>query len=89
MSTVSIRLAQQRMSYRALLDELHRQRIDSNVSVKLTQLGLKVDKQECLTFADSVVAQAQEHGNFVRIDMEDSSCTSDTLEIYAGLRRAP
>jgi len=33
------------------------------------------------------VAQAQEHGNFVRIDMEDSSCTSDTLEIYAALRQ--
>jgi proline dehydrogenase len=73
--------------YRALLEELHRQKIDSNVSVKLTQLGLKLDRQKCLAFAASVVAQAQEHGNFVRIDMEDSSCTSDTLEIYAGLRQ--
>ena len=72
--------------YRALLDELHKQGIDSNVSVKLTQLGLKVDKQECLALADSVVARAQELGNFVRIDMEDSSCTSDTLEIYSVLR---
>jgi proline dehydrogenase len=74
-------------SYRTLLDELHRQRLDSNVSVKLTQMGLKVDKQECLEFADSVVTRAGELGNFVRIDMEDSSCTSDTLGIYAELRR--
>jgi len=74
-------------NYRALLGELHRQKIDSNVSVKLTQLGLKVDKKECLSLADSVVARAQELGNFVRLDMEDSSCTSDTLEIYSDLRR--
>jgi len=74
-------------SYRKLLDELALQKLDSNVSVKLTQLGLKVDKQKCLEFADSVVVRAREHGNFVRLDMEDSSCTSDTLEIYAALHR--
>jgi proline dehydrogenase len=74
-------------SYRKLLTELHAKKIDSNVSVKLTQLGLKVDKRECLALADSVVVRAQEQRNFVRIDMEDSSCTSDTLGIYAELRR--
>jgi proline dehydrogenase len=73
-------------NYSKLLDELERQKIDSNVSIKLTQLGLKVDKRECLTLADGVVGQAKQHGNFVRIDMEDSSCTSDTLDIYAELR---
>ena len=74
-------------NYRRLLEEIHREKIDSNVSVKLTQLGLKVDRQECLAFADSVVTRAKELGNFVRIDMEDSSCTTDTLDIYADLRR--
>lgn len=74
-------------NYRVLLDELQKQKIDSNVSVKLTQLGLKVDPRECLAFAESVVVRARERGNFVRIDMEDSSCTSDTLEIYSELRR--
>lgn len=74
-------------NYRMLLDELAARKVDSTVSVKLTQLGLKVDKQECLRLADSVVARAFEHGNFVRIDMEDSSCTSDTLDIYLDLRR--
>jgi proline dehydrogenase len=74
-------------NYRHLLDELARQKVDSTVSVKLTQLGLKVDKDECLHLADSVVAQAFVHGNFVRIDMEDSSCTSDTLDLYVELRR--
>ena len=74
-------------NYRNLVDELARQKVDSTVSVKLTQLGLKVDKNECLHLADSVVAQASGHGNFVRIDMEDSSCTSDTLDLYMELRR--
>jgi proline dehydrogenase len=74
-------------NYRNLLDELARQKVDSTVSVKLTQLGLKVDKDECLHLADSVVAQASVDGNFVRIDMEDSSCTSDTLDLYMELRR--
>jgi proline dehydrogenase len=74
-------------NYRSLLDELHRRKIDSNVSIKLTQLGLKVDKPACLELADSVVSRASELGNFVRIDMEDSSCTSDTLDIYEQLRR--
>jgi proline dehydrogenase len=75
------------LTYRTLLDHLHRERIDSNVSIKLTQLGLKVDKRECLELADSVVVRARELGNFVRLDMEDSSCTTDTLEIYSELRR--
>lgn len=75
------------LTYRTLLDHLHREKIDSNVSVKLTQLGLKVDKRECLALADSIVKRAAELGNFVRLDMEDSSCTTDTLEIYTELRR--
>lgn len=73
-------------NYCSLLGELHRGGIDSNVSVKLTQLGLKVDKGQCLSLAESVVTCAKGFGNFVRIDMEDSSCTSDTLEIYSELR---
>src|SRR5262245_6648143 len=75
------------LTYRTLLDHLHREKIDSNVSVKVTQLGLKIDKRECLELADSLVVRAAELGNFVRLDMEDSSCTTDTLQIYSELRR--
>jgi proline dehydrogenase len=74
-------------SYLDLLSEIHRRKVNSTVSIKLTQLGLKVDKKTCFFLANSVVERAQELGNFVRIDMEDSSCTADTLEIYEGLRR--
>jgi len=68
--------------YREVLRAIHAAGVDSNVSVKLTQLGLKVDKELCLEVVGSVVEEAVTLGNFVRIDMEDSTCTDDTLEIH-------
>ncbi len=73
--------------YRELLEEIHRRKLDANVSVKLTQLGLKVDTRTCFELTDGLVRRANELNNFVRIDMEDSSCTTGTLEIYRALRR--
>ena len=73
--------------YGALLEEIHRTGIDSNVSIKLTQFGLKVDRQACFELADGLIKRAGRLNNFVRIDMEDSSCTTDTLEIYRELRK--
>jgi proline dehydrogenase len=73
-------------AYMELLDRIRKDRIDSNVSIKLTQLGLKIDKRVCRDLAAAVVSRAQELENFVRIDMENSSCTSDTLEIHRALR---
>ena len=73
--------------YLHLLEEIAKRRVDSTISVKLTQLGLKIDSRACLDFADRLVRRAKELNNFVRIDMEDSSCTSETLRIYRELRR--
>lgn len=73
-------------NYVRLLDEIRGRGIDSTVSVKLTQLGLKIDRETCFLLADRIVGKASELGNFVRLDMEDSSCTTDTLEIYRRLR---
>ena len=73
--------------YQELLEEIHRRRLDANVSIKLTQLGLKVDARTCLELTGGLVQRAGELGNFVRIDMENSSCTNDTFEIYRALRR--
>ena len=61
--------------------------LNSNVSIKLTQLGLKLDKQFCCENARTIVRRATEFSNFVRIDMEDSSCTDDTIWIYRELRK--
>lgn len=60
--------------------------LDSNVSVKLTGLGLKLDYEVCRANLAAVVEDAAARGNFVRIDMEDSSTTDNTLRIYRDLR---
>jgi proline dehydrogenase len=67
---------------------IERERLDSNVSVKLTALGLKLDYGLCRENLEAVVRNAAERGNFVRIDMEDSSTTDDTLRLYRELRHA-
>lgn len=73
--------------YRDALRALRDHRLDSNISVKLTQLGLKIDPEFCLDNLRTLVREALTHSNFVRIDMEDSGCTSATLDIYRTLRR--
>jgi proline dehydrogenase len=65
---------------------IEREGLDSNVSVKLTGLGLKLGYEFCRENLASLVRGAAQRSNFVRIDMEDSSCTDDTLRIYRDLR---
>ena len=62
------------------------QGLDSNVSVKLTGLGLKLGRDVARRNLERTVRGAGARGNFVRIDMEDSSCTDDTLALYRELR---
>ena len=60
--------------------------LDSNVSVKLTALGLDLSYELCRENLVEVVQTAAGYGNFVRIDMEDSSTTDATLRLYRELR---
>jgi proline dehydrogenase len=69
-----------------VLEAISRERLDANVSIKLTQVGLKLDRMFCLETMREIVRKAKELGNFIRIDMEDSSCTDDTLWVYRELR---
>jgi proline dehydrogenase len=62
------------------------QTLDSNVSLKLSQLGLRIDRELCYDNVKAIVEAARKVGNFVRIDMEDSSTTDDTLALYRRLR---
>ena len=74
---------------RAYLDvfaDIERCELDSGVSVKLTALGLKLGYDLCRDNLRTVVQDAASRGNFVRIDMEDSSTTDDTLRLYRELR---
>ena len=75
-------------AYHDVFEAIEREGLDSNVSVKLTALGLKLAHELCYANLEKVVRHAAESGNFVRIDMEDSSCTTDTLRMYCDLREA-
>ena len=74
--------------YRRVFETIEREGLDSNVSVKPTALGLKLDYALARENLEAVVRHAAESGNFVRIDMEDSSTTDATLRIYRELRGA-
>ncbi|GBD92624.1 proline dehydrogenase 1 [bacterium BMS3Abin05] len=70
-----------------ILDAIEKNKLDSNISIKLTQLGLKLDKEFCFENVREIVEYADRYKNFVRIDMEDSTCTDDTLDILYRVRR--
>ncbi len=72
--------------YITVLAAINKHKLDSNISVKPTHLGLKIDKEFCFDNIRSLVIEAQKYNNFVRIDMEDHTCTTDTLNIYKRLR---
>lgn len=70
----------------SVLTAIAEQKLDSNLSIKLTSLGLKMDKQFCLDNTNTIIETARASNNFVRIDMEDRTCTDDTLEVYRTMR---
>jgi proline dehydrogenase len=72
--------------YHDVLARIDEGGLDANISVKLTGFGLEVDEELCRANLEAIVADAAARGNFVRIDMEDSSTTDRTLELYRELR---
>ena len=70
------------LEYQRALSEIAARGVDSNVSVKLTALGLKLDPDHCRREFGRIVEAARAHGIFVRIDMEDSSVTEITLQVF-------
>jgi proline dehydrogenase len=72
--------------YLRILARIDETGIQSNVSIKLTQFGLDLDAELAYKNARRVVADAAQRGNFVRVDMEASSVTQITLDIFKRLR---
>src|ERR1051326_8544120 len=70
-----------------VLDAISREHLDSNISIKLTQVGLKLDRQFCFENTRHIVQRAKDRNNFVRVDIEDSTCTDNTLWVYRELRK--
>lgn len=72
--------------YLQILKRIDETRIRSNVSIKLTQFGLDLDPELAYKNARRVVLDAQQRGNFVRVDMEGSNVTQTTIDIFKRLR---
>jgi proline dehydrogenase len=67
---------------------IHKRSLRCGISVKLSELGLRFDVEQCRDAIRTLIASAAEHDRFVRIDMEDSSVTSVTLDTYRSMRQA-
>jgi len=68
--------------YIRILDRIKESRLDANVSVKLTAMGLDVGEELCILNMQNILDRAREHETFVRIDMEGSDYTQKTLDIF-------
>ncbi|MGH9789573.1 MAG: proline dehydrogenase family protein [Candidatus Acidiferrales bacterium] len=81
---------QVRQMYLGIFDRIAAEKLEANVSLKLTQLGLDLSFDLCAELLESIVAHAAGHGNFVRIDMEGSPYTERTIEMCKRMRaRSP
>ena len=69
-----------------VLHSINENHLDANLSIKLTQFGLKIDEEFCYSNVKRLLEIASGYNNFVRIDMENSLTTSETLKLYEELR---
>ena len=68
--------------YLRLLERIEAEKLDANISIKPTMLGLKIDQTLCEENLLGIVERAAEFDNFVRIDMEDHTCTDNTIRLF-------
>jgi proline dehydrogenase len=72
-------------SYIEMLELIASTGVDSNVSLKLTQMGLDIDEELCLGNVTRILQRAKELDNFVRLDMESTAYTDRTLDMFRTL----
>ena len=73
--------------YIHMVDELHARNLTGNISIKLTQLGLDLDKELCRSMAREIAARAATLGRSIEMDMEGSAYTDATLDIFESVQR--
>jgi len=73
--------------YLNLIDVTYKSGIEGNFSVKPTFFGLLIDEEICYKHIREIVAKASAYNNFIRIDMEDSSCTDMEIELFRRLQK--
>jgi len=75
--------------YRRMLDEIHQRKLNANISLKLTHMGLDVSEDLAFSLVTELVDHAVRIDNFVRVDMEGSPYTQRTIDFVRGLHRLP
>jgi proline dehydrogenase len=71
--------------YNRLIEDIVASGIERNVSLKLSQLGLEIDRATCVDNMRRILEPARRHGFFVRVDMEGSAFTEVTLDVFETL----
>jgi len=71
-----------RDEYLKILDRIRESKVDANVSVKLTAMGLDIDHELCVGIMQDILTRAQAYDTFVRVDMESSEYTDITLKLF-------
>ena len=69
-------------AYLNVLDRIHEERLNANVSIKLTAMGLDISEELCVAIMHDVLGRAQAYRTFVRLDMEASAYTERTLRLF-------
>jgi len=69
-------------AYIRMIDRIHAQKADANVSVKLTAMGLDTSEDLCVAIMQKILQRSRDYGSFVRIDMESSEYTQRTLDLF-------
>src|SRR3954469_24599119 len=69
-------------AYVNMLDRIYERRLDANVSVKLTAMGLDISEDLCVAIMHRILQRAREYRSFVRIDMESTEYTQRTLDLF-------
>lgn len=72
--------------YMNLIDVTYENQINGNFSLKPTSFGLLIDKDVCYSHIRDIVAKASSYKGFIRIDMEDSPCTDDEIDLFRKLK---
>lgn len=77
---------QYKIQYIDVIEQFTARKINGNFSVKPSMFGLLLDKEACYSNIREIVIAADRAGSFIRIDMEDSSCTDDEILLYRRLK---
>ena len=69
-------------AYVHMLDRIAERKLDCNVSVKLTAMGMDIDEELCVEIMHGILARARDYRTFVRLDMESSEYTQRTIDLF-------